>query len=112
MENRVKIFSRIEEIPSEEWNSLALHAAPMLEFEYLHALEKSGSISADRGYIPAHLALYDGSEIIAIAPLYQRDRAWVEFGDGGLIEFLSGAYGFAVRLGPCREYPLYTGTGL
>jgi hypothetical protein len=83
------MFSRIEEIPSEEWNDLALDAVPTLEFGYLHALEKSGSISAGRGYSPAHLALYDGSKIIAIAPLYQRDRAWVEFGDGGLIEFLS-----------------------
>ena len=24
MENRIKIFSRIEEIPAEDWNSLAL----------------------------------------------------------------------------------------
>ncbi len=105
MENRVKIFSRIEEIPPEEWNSLALHAAPMLEFEYLHALEKSGSISADRGYIPAHLALYDGSKIIAIAPLYQRDRAWVEFGDGGLIEFLTELTGLPFGSGLVGSIP-------
>ena len=105
MENRVKIFSRIEEIPSEEWNSLALHAAPMLEFEYLHALEKSGSISADRGYIPAHLALYDGSKIIAIAPLYLRDRAWVEFGDGGLLEFLTELTGLPFGSGLVGSIP-------
>jgi len=105
MENRVKIFSRIEEIPSEEWNGLALNAAPMLEFEYLHALEKSGSVSADRGYIPAHLALYDGSRIIAIAPLYQRDRAWVEFGDGGLIEFLTQLTGLPFGSGLVGSIP-------
>ncbi|MFZ0928762.1 MAG: peptidogalycan biosysnthesis protein [Syntrophobacteraceae bacterium] len=105
MGNRVKIFSRIEEIPSRDWNSLAFHAAPMLEFEYLYALEKSGSISADRGYIPAHLALYDGPAIIAIAPLYQRDRAWVEFGDGGLIDFLSELTGLPFGSGLVGSIP-------
>ena len=105
MENRVKIFSRIEEIPPEEWNRLAFHAAPMLEFEYLHALEKSGSVSADRGYTPAHLALYDGSKIMAIAPLYQRDRAWVEFGDGGLIEFLTELTGLPFGSGLVGSIP-------
>ncbi len=105
MENRVKIFSRIEEISPGQWNSLAIDAAPMLEFEYLHALEKSGSISADRGYSPAHLALYDGSTIIAIAPLYQRDRAWVEFGDGGLIEFLTELTGLPFGSGLVGSIP-------
>jgi len=105
MEPRIKIFSRIEEIPSQEWNRLAIHASPMLEFEYLHALEKSGSISADRGYAPAHLALYNGPNIIAIVPLYQRDRAWVEFGDGGLIEFLSDLTGLPFGSGLVGSIP-------
>jgi len=105
MQLRTKMFSRIEEIPSLEWNGLALHAAPMLEYEYLHALEKSGSISADRGYSPAHLGLYDGSKMVAIAPLYLRDRAWVEFGDGGLIEFLSELTGLPFGVGLVGSVP-------
>jgi hypothetical protein len=105
MEARVKIFSRIEEIGAERWNNLALTAAPMLEFEYLYALEKSGSISAGKGYSPSHLALLDGSKIVAIAPLYQRDRAWVEFGDGGLIEFLAELTGLPFGSGLVGSIP-------
>lgn len=105
MKERIKRVSRIEEIPSGEWNALALHSAPIMEFEYLHALEKSGSISADRGYIPAHLVLCDGQKIIALAPLYQRDRAWVEFGDGGLIEFLSQLTGLPFGSGLVGSVP-------
>ena len=105
MEQSVKIFSRIEEIPSREWNRLAVDSAPMLEFEYLHALEKSGSVSADRSYNPAHLAFYNGSKIVAIAPLYQRDRAWVEFGDGGLIEFLTEMTGLPFGSGLVGSIP-------
>jgi len=105
MESQVKILTRIEEISPKEWNSLAFNAAPMLEFEYLHALEKSGSISTNRGYTPAHLAFYDGSGIIAIAPLYRRDRAWVEFGDGGLIEFLTELTGLPFGSGLVGTIP-------
>jgi hypothetical protein len=77
----------------------------MLEYEYLYSLEKSGSISAEKGYVPAHLALYDGSKIVAIAPLYQRDRAWVEFGDGGLIEFLTELTGLPFSRGFVGSIP-------
>ncbi len=89
MEKRIKILASIEEVASQRWNGLAVDAAPTLEFEYLHALEKSGSVAPGSGYTPSHLALQDDSGIIALAPLYQRDRAWVEFGDGGLLEFLT-----------------------
>lgn len=105
METRLKIFSRIEEIPAEQWNGLASDAAPMMEYEYLYAMEKSGSISSDRGYLPAHMALYDGSDIVALAPLYQRDRSWVEFGDGGLLEFLSDLTGMPFGSGLVGSIP-------
>ena len=105
MENRVKILSRIEDVSPEQWNALAGDASPMMEFEYLHALEKSGSISAERGYTPVHLAVFGDSGLEAIAPLYQRDRAWVEFGDGGLLEFLSEVTGLPFGAGLVGSLP-------
>ncbi len=105
MENKVKFLSRIEEVAPEQWNALAVDSAPTLEFEYLHALEKSGSISDNRGYRPAHLALYNDSELVAIGPLYQRDRASVEFGDGGLLEFLSELTGLPFGSGLVGSIP-------
>lgn len=77
----------------------------MLEFGYLYSLEKSGSISADKGYVPAHLALYEGPRIVAMAPLYQRDRASVEFGDGGLIQFLTELTGLPFSHGLVGNIP-------
>ncbi len=105
MENRIKIFTRIEDIAAEDWNRLAVPAAPMMEYEYLHALEKSGSISANRGYSPVHLALYDGPSILAIVPLYQREHAWVEFGDSGLLEFLTEITGLPFSSGLVGSIP-------
>lgn len=105
MEIRLRVVSSIEEIPREDWNSLAIAAAPILDWEYLYALEKSGSVSGERGYKPAHMVLYSGSRPLAIAPLYERDRAWVEFGDGGLIEFLTELTGLPFHSGLVGSIP-------
>lgn len=98
-------FSSVETIDRKLWNDLAVSAAPMMEWEYFHALEKSGSVSPERGYRPCHLIAYLHKEPVAIAPLYERDRAWVEFGDGGLIEFLSEATGLPYHHGLVGTIP-------
>ena len=85
----VKVFSSAEAVGKDEWNRLAVAASPMMEWEYFLALEESGVVSQQRGFRPCHLMAYDDHEPVALAPFYERDRAWVEFGDGGLVEFLS-----------------------
>ena len=105
MESHLKIASSIEEIPREDWNTLAVDSAPTLDWEYLYALEKSGAVSRERGYMPSHMALYRGSKPVAVVPLYERDRAWVEFGDGGLLEFLSELTGLPFRSGLVGTVP-------
>lgn len=92
-------FSQVEAIDKGLWNELAEWASPMMEWEYFNALEKSNSVSPERGYRPCHLVAYSDGEPVAIAPLYERDRAWVEFGDGGLIEFLSEITGLPYQQG-------------
>jgi len=101
----LKILTRIEDIPRDDWNGLADSVSPILDWEYLYALEKSGSVSAARGYKPSHLAVYDGPRLIAAAPFYERDRAWVEFGDGGLIEFLTELTGLPFHSGLVGNIP-------
>lgn len=105
MKGLLKIVPSIEDIPKDDWNALASGASPILDWEYLYALEKSGSVSASRGYEPSHLAVYKGKKLIAAAPFYERDRAWVEFGDGGLIEFLTELTGLPFRSGLVGNIP-------
>jgi uncharacterized protein len=121
MEVRFEILARAEDLGREHWNRLATDASPMMEWEYFYALEQSGSVSAERGYRPMHLAAYtEGSQFpVALAPLYERDRAWVEFGDGGLIEFLTELTGIpfnhglvgAVPFTPVPAYQFLLGQG-
>jgi uncharacterized protein len=105
MKGILRTVTRIEDIPKDDWNSLVAADSPILDWEYLHALEKSGSVSAAKGYKPSHLVVYDGARLIAAAPLYERDRAWVEFGDGGLIEFLTELTGLPFHSGLVGNIP-------
>jgi predicted N-acyltransferase len=98
-------FSQVEAIDKQLWNRMAAWASPMMEWEYFNALEKSDSVSLERGYRPSHLVAYSDERPIAIAPLYERDRAWVEFGDGGLIEFLSELTGLPYQRGLVGTIP-------
>jgi predicted N-acyltransferase len=105
MSLRFETSSDIESVDQQAWNQLALEASPMMEWEYFYCMEKSGSVSKQKGYRPRHLMAYDGNRLVAIAPLYERDRAWVEFGDGGLIEFLTEMTGFPYHQGLVGTLP-------
>ncbi|MFP5214216.1 MAG: GNAT family N-acetyltransferase [Acidobacteriota bacterium] len=102
---RFKVFSRAGDIERQIWNSLSAHASPMMEWEYFNALESSGSVSRERGYRPCHLMAYEDDRPVALAPLYERDRAWVEFGDGGLIEFMTELTGIPYNQGIVGAIP-------
>jgi uncharacterized protein len=100
-----RTFPGVEAIAREEWNQLAGAASPMMEWEYYYALEKSRSVSDQKGYYPRHLIAYDDHEPIALAPLFERDRAWVEFGDGGLLELLTELTGIPFGHGLVGSIP-------
>jgi uncharacterized protein len=101
-----RTFSAASDIDPNVWNDLAVSASPLMEWEYFHALEVSGAVSKERGYRPSHLVAYSPDNLpIGLAPLYERDRAWVEFGDGGLIEFLT-------EFTAGRHAPLHPRSGL
>jgi predicted N-acyltransferase len=52
---------------------------PLLEWEWLNALEESGSMSPDTGWIPSHMAVWDGERLVAAAPLYVRTHSMGDF---------------------------------
>ncbi|MDR2588661.1 MAG: GNAT family N-acetyltransferase [Spirochaetales bacterium] len=76
----VKLFHRIADISPKDWNRLAgVEVLPFLEWEWLAALEESGSASPQTDWRPLHLTLWDGEELLAAAPLYLRSSSRGEF---------------------------------
>ena len=52
---------------------------PFLQHAFLRAAEASGSVSPETGWTPRHLALYEGNELRAAMPLYEKSHSWGEF---------------------------------
>jgi hypothetical protein len=70
----------ISEINAEEWNGLAnQYDSPLLDWEWLSILERSGSVSEREGWIPQHLLYYENGTLIAAAPLYIKTHSVGEF---------------------------------
>jgi hypothetical protein len=76
----VEWHSSISEIPAEAWNALSAPLrTPLLEWEWLDRLERSGSMAPDTGWIPVHMGVWDGERLVAAAPLYVRTHSMGDF---------------------------------
>ena len=70
----------ISEIPEQRWHELVGEdAIPFYRWDWLDALERSGSIVPDQGWQPLHLAIWRGDCPIAVAPLYLKGHSYGEF---------------------------------
>jgi uncharacterized protein len=84
----------IRSIGRETWNELLGPAAPPhLSFEWLDALERTGCVSAECGWLPLHLTLSEGERVVGAAPAYLKgnsegefvfDHQWARFAQGSL----------------------------
>ena len=75
----IKVVNSISELGREEWNECAIFhsdddsnetADPFTCYDFLHALEKSGSVGEGTGWIPYHLAAFNKNKFIGAVPLY------------------------------------------
>ncbi len=76
----LRVVDRIGDIPAEAWNALVREdASPFVEHAWLACLEEAGCVGEKAGWIPHHLALYDGEELVAAAPAYVKTNSEGEF---------------------------------
>ena len=75
-----RLLSSVADVDAEQWNALLRPGdPPVLDWHWFHALEESGTASAERGWRPAHIALFEGAALLAVCPLYIRESADGEF---------------------------------
>lgn len=90
----LKLAVSITEFSPAQWNSLTmeesgsqpetgsqlkLETLPFLEWEWLAALETSGSAGPESGWHPLHLSLWNSGKLLAAAPLYLKYHSDGEF---------------------------------
>ncbi|MEH6579090.1 MAG: GNAT family N-acetyltransferase [Amphritea sp.] len=76
---RFSFHNNIEEIGSAIWQQLTPGDYPFLRYEFLHALEHSGSVCADTGWQPCHLLISQAEQPIAVMPLYLKSHSYGEY---------------------------------
>jgi predicted N-acyltransferase len=68
---------------------------PFLSFAWLDALERTGCVGEERGWLPQHITLHENGECVAAAPAYIKtnsegefvfDYAWARHSEGALGE--------------------------
>ncbi len=75
-----RLVERIGDIEATEWDACAGAANPFVSHAFLDALEISGSVCAESGWLPRHLALEDGQgRLVGAVPLYVKGHSQGEY---------------------------------
>jgi predicted N-acyltransferase len=79
---QAEVVGRVAEVDAGAWNALDRTAHPFVRHEFLDALEATGCVGPDTGWIPAHLVVRDTSrndQLVAVVPQYLKTHSWGEF---------------------------------
>lgn len=76
-----RILHGMDEISAEEWDSCNATEPynPFLSHKFLHALEISGSVSAESGWQPFHLAVEEQENLLGVVPVYLKNHSQGEY---------------------------------
>ncbi|MBC8269091.1 MAG: N-acetyltransferase [Rhodospirillaceae bacterium] len=76
----IKVLGAIDEINAADWNACAGNDDPFVSHAFLSAMEQSGSVGADAGWLPQHLVLEDENATpLAVVPLYLKNNSYGEY---------------------------------
>lgn len=76
----VSVLPAISAVGAEEWDACAGAENPFLSHAFLSALEESGSVRAETGWLPRHLVVKDGEGRVAAAmPMYLKGHSQGEY---------------------------------
>jgi len=76
----VEVLSSIHDMPATAWDACAGADDPFVAHAFLAALEDSGSVCAETGWLPRHLAV-TGAEgaLVGCMPLYLKSHSYGEY---------------------------------
>jgi uncharacterized protein len=76
----LRLLQRVREVPVADWDALlGPESSPFVEHRWLDALEETGCVGDDTGWVPAHLSIWRGNDLVAAAPSYLKGNSEGEF---------------------------------
>ncbi len=76
---RTSISTSITDIDPAGWDALEAGGSPFLRHAFLAALESTGCVGPETGWLPAPITLHDQSGLAAAAPAYVKAHSYGEF---------------------------------
>jgi uncharacterized protein len=76
---RVERLGGIEDVDREMWRALEPREFPFFDFEFLRALERSGSIGRRSGWMPVYLVCKEGARVLGALCLYVKTDSYGEY---------------------------------
>jgi predicted N-acyltransferase len=76
---RVEILNGLATVDPAAWDGLVGDGLPFVEWGWLASLEEAGCVGTETGWLPQHLALYEGDRLIGACPLYVKGHSQGEF---------------------------------
>jgi predicted N-acyltransferase len=75
----LRVLGAVREVPAAAWDALVGGGSPFLEWAWLSALEDSGAVTRETGWVPRHLSLWEGERLVGACPLYVKSHSQGEF---------------------------------
>ncbi len=76
---KVQWVESMVDVAASDWNTLVDSDMPFLRHAFLNALESSLSVAADQGWRPLHACVYEGVDLLAVAPGYIKNHSYGEY---------------------------------
>lgn len=94
---KIQIVQTISDIPAAQWDAL-VGRNPFQRHAFLHALESTGCVGGNTGWVPAHIVLRKDGDMVALAAAYIKSHSRGEY----VYDF---SWARAAQLNGIRYYP-------
>jgi len=75
----ITFINNIDQVPTNDWQSLNTSSCPFLRYDFFNALEDSQCASHKQGWQAHHLVATANDATTAILPLYLKSHSWGEY---------------------------------
>jgi uncharacterized protein len=78
---KAAVIGRIDTVEARDWDAMDSTQHPFLKHAFLDALEATGCVGSESGWIPAHLVVRDADSgrLVGAVPQYLKAHSWGEF---------------------------------
>ena len=76
---RVSIAESILELEPSEWATIAAGSSPFIQFPFVAALERSGSVGEGTGWLPRYFLAWEEERLVGAVPAWLKGHSYGEY---------------------------------